>query len=104
MTVSILLREAEEEEHTSRVTLSKDELSPIQSDFANAVQDLIEQMHKLNRIPRRASAVVDGRHVGYVAVIWQVLIDTVPARLELYLSTETIIAVCHIHLWRLGIR
>ena len=91
--------ESGEEEDTSRVTLCKDELPTIKCDLADAVQDLIEQMHKLNWIPWRAGAIVDGRHVGYVAAVWQVLIDAVPARLELYLSTETIVAVSHVHLW-----
>ncbi len=102
--VSGLSREAEEEEHTSRIALSKDEPSTIECDVGNAVQDLVKQMHKLDRIPRRARAIIDARHISHVAIIWQVLIDAVPARLKLYLSTETVIAVRHIHLWRLGIR
>lgn len=102
--VSTCLRETEEEAHTSRVALSKDEFPTIQCDLANTIQNFIEQMHKLNRIPRRAGTIVDGRHVGYVAVAWQVFVDAVPARLELYLSTETVIAIRHVHLWRLGIR
>ena len=63
--VSDLLWDAEEKEHTSRITLSKDELPTIQCDIVDAVQDLIEQMHKLNRIPWRAGAIVDNRHVSY---------------------------------------
>lgn len=89
----------EEKKHTSRVTMSKDEPPTIQIDVVNAVQDLKKQMHKLDWISRRAGAVVDGRHVGYVAVVFLVHIDAIPARLKLYLSTETVIAVRHIHLW-----
>lgn len=90
--------------NTSRVPLSKNVFPSIKRDITNAVQNLKEQVHKLNRIPRRACAIVNARHVGYVAVIRQVLIDAVPARLELYLRTKTVVAICHIHLWRLGIR
>ena len=90
--------------YTSRITLRKDKLATIQFDVVHAVQDLVEQMHQLNGIPRRASAIVDARHVGYVAVVFQIIVDAVPAGLELYLSTETVIAVRHIHLWRFGIR
>lgn len=68
--VSDLSWEAEEEEYTSRVTLSKDVLATIECDIADAVQDLVEQMHELNRMLRRAGAIVDGGHVGDVAVVW----------------------------------
>lgn len=89
---------------TSRVTVSKYELPTIQFDIVDAVQNLEEQVHKLNRIPRRACAIVNIRHVGHMTVIWQVIIDAVPARLELYLSTETVIAVGHAQVWRFRIR
>lgn len=102
--ISDSLSGAVEEMDTSRVTVSKNELPAIQWDIINAVQDLEEQVHKLNRMTGRACAVVNIRHVGHVAVIWQVVVDAVPARLELYLSTETVIAVCHAQVWRFGIR
>ena len=101
--MSDVLSLAEEERHTSRVAISEDELSTIQCDFVNAVQDFKEQMHELNGISRRACAVVDVRHVGHMAVVWQVIVDAIPARLELHLSTETVVAVCHAHVWRFGI-
>ena len=62
--------EAEVEVRTSRVTVSKDELAAIQCDIVNAVQNLKEQVHELNRISRRACAIVNVRHVGHMAVVW----------------------------------
>ena len=69
-TISGVLSLAEEEWHTSWVAMSEDELSTIQFDFVNAVQDLKEQMHELDWIPWRACSVVDVRHVGHMAVVW----------------------------------
>ena len=56
--------------HTGRVALSEDIASTIQCDTTHAIQDLVKQMHKLNRIPRRACSIVDDGHVGHMAVIW----------------------------------
>ena len=95
--------EAEEGKGTSRVTVRKNELSTIQFDIVDAIQDPVEQVHMLNRMRGRAYAIVNVRHVGHMAVVWQVVVDAIPARLELYLSTETVIAVCHVHLRRFGI-
>ena len=97
-------REEEEKLRTSRITISKHISPPIDFDIADRVQDLVEQVHQLNRIPRRARAIVDVGHVGHVAVVWLVEVDAIPARLELYLSTEAIVAHRHVHLWRFGIR
>ena len=90
--------------HTGRVTLSKDIPPTIQFDTTDAVQDLVKQVHELDRISRRASAIINARHVGHMAVVRLVQIFAVPARLELNLSTKTVVAHRHVHFGGFGIR
>ena len=84
---SLLFRVRAIVELTCSVSLREDEPpTSLLLDIVYAVEDLEEEMSQLDGVSRRTNAIIDLRHVRYVAVICLVKIDPVPAALELYLS------------------
>ncbi len=61
-------------------------------DLRDAVQDLVEEMHKRHRVAARALAVVDTAQIRDVRLIGLVQVDAIPARLEMDLRSEPVLA------------
>ncbi len=78
--------------------MSEDELPAVELDVVDGVEHLIEKMDELHRMRGRADAVVQSGHVGYVAIILLVEMDTIPAALELNLRSQAVTAIRHVHM------
>lgn len=82
---------------TGRVAVCEDELTTVANGLVHVVHDFEEQMDELHRMGCRAGTVVDGRHICHVAVVRLVKIDSIPAGLEVDLSTHPVLAVRVVH-------
>lgn len=82
------------------VAVCEDESSVrVAGDGVDGVEDFVEQVDELDGVARRACAVVHLRHVGHVAIVRFVEVDSVPAGLKMDLSSESVITVRAEHVW-----
>lgn len=81
------------EAETGRVALAED-VFPAggEMDLRDAVQDLVEEMHKRHGVAARAFAIVDAAHVRDVRLVGLVQVDAIPAGLEVDLRSEPVLA------------
>ena len=83
------------------LTIRKYKSATVQPDVIDLIQDLIEEMDEGNWVGIGAVTVVDAGHVFNVAVVWLVQISTIPAALEMDLSSKTVLTIGLGHVVRL---
>ena len=71
----------------SGIALREDELPTVKVDVVDRVEDFVEEMDELYGVGWGTDTVVHHGHVGYVAVIFFIEIDAIPAGLEMHLCS-----------------
>ena len=72
---------------TCGIALREDEFAAIEVDVVDGVEDFVEEVDELDGVGGGTDAVIHRGHVCYMAIIFFIEIDAIPAGLEMDLCS-----------------